>query len=257
VPGNDPPIEPQAPISQRVASYYRDRILAGVLKPGDEMPARHDMMKLHGEDGKAMGRATADKVIDILAAQGLIVRRPRKAPLVADRSQFATTLNDRAASKRTTGNALMVGEKSRILKVGMIPCPSDIAVHLGVEPGEMVLRRSRVNIKNGHPATMSTSYYTQETAQATPELAEPESIPGGSRELAAERLGSKLGKAMEPVTSRPAYEAERSTLMLSGTFAVVTQALRVVPLQDGRIVEVAVKVCDGARPMVFYTDFGD
>ncbi|MBD3004851.1 GntR family transcriptional regulator [Streptomyces sp. 5-10] len=245
----------KTPLSQRVASYYRDRILAGVLKPGDELPGRLELMELHGEGGTSMGRATADKVIDLLAAQNLVVRRPRKPPVVADRTKYGTTLNERAASKRATGNALGVGETSKILDLGMIPCPPDIAECLNVEPGEQVLRRSRVNFRNGHPATMSTSYYTQETARVTPELAEPVSIPGGSRELAAERMGSPLDEGTEDVTARLATDAERSTLMLSGTFTVVMEDLRIVSLEDGRIIEVAKKVVPGDHPLRFRSSF--
>jgi DNA-binding GntR family transcriptional regulator len=53
------------------------------------------------------------------------------------------------------------------------------------------------------------------------------------------------------VTARLPSPAERSTLLLSGALSPVLEVLRVVPVVDGRIVEVAVKVSPGNRPVLF------
>jgi len=68
---------------------------------------------------------------------------------------------------------------------------------------------------------------------------------GGSRELAAERLGSPQARVLEEVTSRLAADPEKEALGLTGS-VIVTQVVRTVYLGDGRVVEVAVKVCSGA-----------
>ncbi|MER6605831.1 GntR family transcriptional regulator [Streptomyces sp. NPDC000927] len=238
------------PRYQQIATYYSNQILSGALKPGDELPARHALMDLHGEAGKPLGRATADKVIDILSARGLIERRTRKAPIVADRSQFGAVAAGRAAANQATGSASEANETSRVLMTGMMTCPPDIAAHLDVELGEAVLRRSQVNYKNGTPATISTSYYTQEVAGLAPELSEDEPISDDFRNVVAERLGSPMGEGVEVMTSRLASDAERSSLMLPGMYSVVSQVIRVVSLEDGRVTEVTVRVSPGNRPLL-------
>jgi len=87
--------------------------------------------------------------------------------------------------------------------------------------------------------------------EATPELTEPVST-GASRELAAERLGVAQEQVLEEVTSRLATEPEREALGLTGS-VIVTQVVRTVFLTDGRIVEVAVKVCHGSTVLKWST----
>lgn len=88
---------------------------------------------------------------------------------------------------------------------------------------------------------VSSSYYPAYVIAVTPELAEPVST-GGSRELAAERLGVAQDHVLEEVTSRLATESEKTALGLTTGDVVVTQVVRTVHLADGRVVEVAVKI---------------
>jgi GntR family transcriptional regulator len=92
---------------------------------------------------------------------------------------------------------------------------------------------------------LSSSYYPAYVIGVTPELMEPVST-GASRELAAERLGSPQARVLEEVTSRFALESEKATLGLTAGDVIVTQVVRTVVLEDGRIVEVAVKVAGGS-----------
>jgi len=80
---------------------------------------------------------------------------------------------------------------------------------------------------------------------ATPELTQMVST-GGSRELAAERLGVAQDRVLEEVTSRLATESEKAALGLTAGDVIVTQVVRTVTLADGRVVEVAVKVTGGS-----------
>ena len=92
---------------------------------------------------------------------------------------------------------------------------------------------------------ISSSYYPAYVIAVTPELGEAVST-GGSRELAAERLGVAQDHVLEEVTSRLATEPEKAQLGLTAKDVVVTQVVRTVHLVDGRVVEVAVKIAGGA-----------
>lgn len=237
---------PRTPPYRRIAATYRDRILAGDLEAGETLPSRRDMCERH-----RAARATIDKVMDLLIGEGLVVQQRLKPAKVASRGRYGTCTEDRAAAKRATGRALGKKETSRILDTGLITCPEEIAAHLLVEPGEQVLHRKRVTSINKAPAAVSESFYTQETAELAPELAEPHSIPSGSRELAAERMGSEQDSVVQTVTSRLATDLERELLEMDRPWSIVTQVLRVVFLADGRVVEVAVKVTPGESPVTF------
>ncbi|MFI7275083.1 UTRA domain-containing protein [Streptomyces sp. NPDC049879] len=143
-----------------------------------------------------------------------------------------------------TGRALDRGEESRITEVGITGADETVAPRLGVEQGTPVHVRRRVVTREGVPVHMSSSFYTADVIAAVPELAEQVST-GGSRELAAERLGSPQDRVLEEVTSRLATDPEKDALGLRGPIVIVTQVVRTVYLEDGRIVEVAVKVVSG------------
>jgi GntR family transcriptional regulator len=59
-------------------------------------------------------------------------------------------------------------------------------------------------------------------------------------------LGVAQDQVLEEVTSRHATAAEKEALGLTAGEVVVTQVVRTVTLEDGRIVEVAVKVAQGS-----------
>jgi GntR family transcriptional regulator len=239
--------QPEQAAYLRISANLRDRIISGDLSPGDRLPASRTLAAEF-----QVSRATADKAIQVILREGLAFSRPRMSVTVADTNR-ATGLDDRAASVRATGNALAKNETSRILLTGFVPCPPGIAVSLGVEEGSPVMCRRRVTSKDDKPVGVSSSYYTPEVAELTPELAEPVSIPSGSRELVIERLGGgKVTKRVEYTAHPVSARREEAELLGLEDDGAVLQADRVVTMLDGRVVEVASKVTDGSRPVVTY-----
>lgn len=131
------------------------------------------------------------------------------------------------------------------MEIGTVGADEVVAPRLDVAPGTPVHVRRRLVSRGGVPVHLSSSYYPAYVIAATPELTQAVST-GGSRELAAERLGAAQSHVLEEVTSRLATEQEKSALGLTSEVVVVTQVIRTVYLTDDRIVEVAVKVASGA-----------
>jgi GntR family transcriptional regulator len=237
------------PKFRSIAQSLRGRITSGDLAAGTALIARRKLVKEYGTS-----RATIDKVVELLTAEGYLEPSDgNRPPIVADISHRTATVVNRVENHATNGRALGKDEKTKILSVEMVPCPADLAPFLGVEPGDEVLCRKRLNLVNGKPVATGYSYYPPEVVEATPELTRAESIPSGSRELAAERMGSKQKDVTTEVISRVATDEERELLELSGTYNVVTQLSRRVLLANGKIVEVAVKVVEGKRPVSFHS----
>lgn len=238
------------PKFRAIANKLRTKVTSGELAPGATLPSRRDLREQF-----ETSRATIDKVVELLTIEGILEPSDgNRRPVVADVSTRTATIQNRVGNHAENGRALCVKETTRILSAEMVPAPAEIAFKLGVEPGDEVLCRSRVNLIEGKPVATGYSYYPPEVSEATPELSEPVSIPSGSRELAAERMHSKQSKAQTLVTSRLASDKERELLQLTGTYIVVTQAAREVVLANGKVVEVAVKVCEGSRPLSFHSD---
>jgi GntR family transcriptional regulator len=238
----------QIPKYRSIARHYRSLVTSGALKPGAPLESRRKLAQQHNTS-----RVTIDKVVEMLTAEGILEPSDgNRPPVVADISGRTATVQDRVGNYSANGRALGDRETSEILRVETVPCPADLAAVLGVQPGEGVVYRERLNKIDGKPVATGHSYYPPEVTAVTPELAMAEATPRGSRELASERMGSPQKDLIPVITSRLATDRERELLGLKGAYAVVTQTNRRVLLANGKTVEVAVKVCEGSRPISFH-----
>ncbi|MFE7620945.1 GntR family transcriptional regulator [Streptomyces sp. NPDC057496] len=221
-----------------IAAHYRRQIQDGTLRPGDTMPSMRQVCEEFG-----VAQTTANRAFRQLKSEGLTLPKAGVGTVVA--GLVSNNIGTRVALHASTGSALGGGESSRILEVGTVGADELVAPRLDVAPGTPVHVRRRVVSRGGVPVHMSSSFYPAYVVAVTPELAEPVST-GGSRELAAERLGVSQDRVLEEVTSRLATEAEKNALGLTAGDVVVTQVVRTVYLADDRVVEVAVKVAGGS-----------
>lgn len=227
-----------------IAAHFRRKIETGELGPGDRLPTVREVMAQF-----EVAQQTASRAYKQLKTEGLTRAASGGGTVVTE--AVSNNIGARLQSWTNTGRALSANETSQILSVETVGVDETIASRLEVEPGTLVHARRRLVSRDGIPVHLSTSYYPVYVISAVPELTEPVST-GGSRELAAERLGTAQDHVIEEVTSREATESEREALGLTGA-AVVTQVLRTVLLVDGRVVEVAVKVCHGSRVLRWTT----
>jgi DNA-binding GntR family transcriptional regulator len=231
-----------------IAEHFRAQIRNGELRPGDRMPTLRQVM-----DQWEVSNATAVRAYAVLKKDGLTSASTGAGTVVTDYG--SDNIATRVRTHATTGAALATGEASTIVEVGTVGAEEAIAARLDVEPGSPVQVRRRIVTRGGFPVHYSSSYYPSYVVQAAPELAEPVST-GGSRELASERLGVAQSHVLEEVTSRLATEPEATALGLTGQ-VIVTQTLRTVFLTDGRVVEVALKVCSGTTVLKWSTSLAD
>lgn len=230
-----------------IAAVYRNKITTGQLAPGDTLPAIRDAATSHG-----VSTTTVGKAYRLLATENLVEPRGSLGTFVLPPTGSASVA-DRVTLYATTGHALGPGETSVILEIGTTGADDAVAVRLDVPPGAPVHMRRRLVGRNGKPIHVSTSYYPDFVIEATPELLEPVTT-GGSRELAAERLGARQDRDISDVTSRYATDLEKAALGLTESPVIVTQVVRTVFLDDGRVIEVAVKVTHGSTGIQFVTD---
>ncbi|MEU9797201.1 GntR family transcriptional regulator [Streptomyces sparsogenes] len=226
-----------------IAAYYRRQIQDGELSPGDTMPSLNAVCERWG-----VATTTANRAYQQLKREGLTRARPGVGTVVA--SPASDNISSRVRTYAATGAALSNGETSKIIAVGTVGADAVVAPRLDVAQGTPVHMRQRLVSRGGVPVHVSSSYYPAYVMEVTPELGEMVST-GGSRELAAQRLGVDQDHVLEEITSRHATEPEKDMLNLTAGNVVVTQVVRTVFLSDGRVVEVAVKTVGGATPLRF------
>ncbi|MEU9166112.1 GntR family transcriptional regulator [Streptomyces sp. NPDC048424] len=228
-----------------IAAFYAGRIRTGVIPAGATLPSLREVCDAHEVSMKTAVRAYAQ-----LKAWGLTIAKPGVGTVAA--APASDNIAGRVRNFAETGKALSEGETSQILEIGTVAADEIVASRLEVEPGTPVAVRRRVVSRAGVPVHYSSSYYPAYVIDVVPELTEPVST-GGSRELASARLGSPQKGVLEEVTMRNATEIEKAALGLTGTVGV-SQVVRTVYLQDGRIVEVGVKVVSGSTVLRWWTD---
>jgi len=101
------------------------------------------------------------------------------------------------------------GER-RMLYVGLERASEHIAACLRVEPGEPVVARRKLQLANGIPVRLPTSYFRRVVAQGTALMHLEFVLP--SLQAAIEKLGHRFGHAEETLTVRPPSDFEAATL---------------------------------------------
>lgn len=138
-----------------------------------------------------------------------------------------------------TDQAAQHGRKGtqRLVEVGEVPPPADVASALDVPAGQNVIVRRRVILLDEHPVELTDSYYPLRIARGTA-LAEPRKIRGGAVTLLAE-LGCAPHTVQEDVTARMP-SAEESVALAIGEHEPVLVLVRRTLTDGGLPVEVSV-----------------
>ena len=106
-----------------IATYYRQRIQDGELRPGDTMPSLRQVCERFG-----VANTTANRAYRVLKMEGLTLPKAGVGTVVA--GPISNNIASRVLLHGATGSALGGGETSRILEVGTIGADSLIAPHV-------------------------------------------------------------------------------------------------------------------------------
>ncbi|WP_051820130.1 UTRA domain-containing protein [Streptomyces sp. NRRL S-920] len=221
-----------------------------------------------------------EQLLDLLRAEGpaALIARTREAELADPvgerwprfkRSDDATAAyvrigqpvplssgGQRLERGRHTGSSWGAGERSDGHTAAVVPAPQDVAAALGVEPGDDVIRRTRVYRDRHGVVAHSTSWIQLEFAQAVPALLRKERLIGGtSLDLIAQETGRQAVKRTDETTARIATAEDARLLELQpGTNeAILVLSARFVD-REGRPLEYGVDLGAPGRTRVETAD---
>lgn len=214
----------RTPLSQRIAAELRAAIQSGELGPGQPLPSERELI-----DKYATSKSTASKVIGLLLAEGLVTTEFGKGTFVRRSPPLRrVSAAQRHAEHRSSGlpifdtEAIQQGQvpSRKMLAIERMETPTDAAAWLKTQPGEQVVMRKRLQLLDGEPAVISTSYYPLWLAAGT-RLESPGALPEGPDGL-IESLGHRFTRGVEVFRVRMPSQNETSLLQLSpGTPVVV------------------------------------
>ena len=159
------------PLALQLADLLRAEIQGGQRRPGSQLPTESEFQHAYG-----VSRTTVRAALATLASEGLVLTRKGFGSYVRSRPPMRrVSSTDRHASHRDSGKpefeteAIAQGQapSRRMLMTGRGPVPGDIATWLGVEAGEEVVIRQRLQLLDDVPAVFSTSYYPLWVADGT------------------------------------------------------------------------------------------
>lgn len=232
------------------ASRIRALIDSGRLQVGDQLPTEPVLCEEHG-----VSRMTLRRAIDVLEAEGRVVRRhgagtfvadpPRR--LVRDSRRYAWEKNrvllpeaDRAARGSTEVDT---GAERHNLRwhawFEEVLADNDIAAAFDVDEGEPMVRRTYLSREVGSPPFgRAISHLRIADVRTNPALldAEREPWPGGTQHQLW-TVGIEVTRIDDQIKARTATTAEAQALQIRDNAPVI--ALRKVSWSDDRVVEVA------------------
>ncbi|MEG9551410.1 GntR family transcriptional regulator [Streptomyces fimicarius] len=234
------PGQPRAdnrPPYARIASHYRDLIGSGELVPGTLLPSIRALA-----DQWDVSTATADRAMKLLRDEKLVHGIRGVGTEVMARPVSLASGSERHDRSSKTKSSWGVGEKSSGHTAGMVPCPDDVGHVLGIDPGDDVIRRSRVYRDDHGIVSHSTSWIPAEFAQVLPELARSERLKGGlSLDLIAEATGRQVEQRIDEETARIATQEDLTLLELdAGTVAAILVLTARFLDVDGQLLEYGV-----------------
>jgi GntR family transcriptional regulator len=210
------PGQGRTPLSRRIADELRTAILDGSLGPGAVLPSERELIARFNTT-----KATAAKVVSLLQAEGLVTTELGRGTFVRSQPPLRRiSAARRHAAHRSAGKpifdveAISQGQTPtrRMLFVGRAKASATAAKWLQIAPGEDVVVRKRLQILDGQPAVLSTSYYPMHIAQGT-RLESPDALPEGPDEL-IEALGHRFHNGIEVFRARMPTNEEQGLLRL-------------------------------------------
>ncbi|MFE2170506.1 GntR family transcriptional regulator [Streptomyces sp. NPDC059447] len=223
---------------RELADRLAARIESGEFPAGAKMPTTKELLAA-GESKPSVERAYRE-----LVELGLVVRKPRVGTVVRSRVPVRVPLSRYGAVLRPGGDkgpwetaVAAVGLAGSVvpLTVERVPVPGDVAALLGLEPGQLVVRRPRHALIDGDVVQLQEAFYPTAVAAAAG-LDEPGKAVGGV--LAALIAGGlEPVSADEKVTARPPTKEEAAELGI-GERVPVLCVERVVRDREGRVLEV-------------------
>lgn len=171
------------PEHQKIAAFYRSLIMSGDLAPGEQLPSVAQLMERHGVAVHTIQRALNvlrdEKFTETKRGIGVFVRQ--RALVVTEAIEYLALPN-------------------RLLDVGEVRPPADVAEVFGLEREATTAMRSRLLLSNNEPFELATSYYPLEIARGTG-LTSPGKIRGGAVNL-LKQLGYNSVEFIDRVSVR-------------------------------------------------------
>jgi GntR family transcriptional regulator len=182
------------PLYHQLYELLVAKIRTGELKPGDGLPTEFRLIDEYG-----VSRITVRKVLDLLSAEGLIVRERGRGTFVAHpqlehgTTRIVSFTDDMRQRGFTPG--------TRVLFSGLVPATEAVARALGVAPGEEMARIDRLRLADGEPMCLEESWLLH---RGLPGILDHDFTHQSLREVKQATYGIRWSRARQKIQALPA-----------------------------------------------------
>ncbi len=220
----------------QIAHYYRDLIMSGSFRPGDELPSERRLA-----DEWTVARPTAARALLTLRLDGLTESRQGAGTYVADvRPHLAADEHHRRP--RSGEGPDGPGEQTRIVAAELTEAPEAVAQVLTLDHRTQAVRRSRVVLAGDHIVEISISWYPPGFAGTAPRLLRQARIREGTADYIEQTTGRRPEYARDHARARMATPGERDELGIGHPDVAVLVVRHVVYDDSDEAIEFAESV---------------
>lgn len=218
--------------AEEIAARLRQKIADGTLQTGTRLASERDLSIEFG-----VSRMTARHAVEILESEGLVARYPGRGTFVGGIRERVVIERGRemrnklgaasitASELRMSGSFLKdmerLGRKPQVQfleQPALVPSNAEIADHLNIEQGALVLKRYRLQLADNLPYRLIESFYPSDL------FGELLTTDIGDKPLflwLQEQHGLRVSRAQETLIARLATPRERQLLHISPSAPVV------------------------------------
>ncbi|MEU9470455.1 GntR family transcriptional regulator [Streptomyces avermitilis] len=234
------PHKDKRPLAERIAAEIRKAIMSGEWEPGRRVPTNEELRTQYETSNVTIQRALQilkdESFLEGQTGVGVFVRNDR-AQTITPAHYIAPSEPGQPYRWLTEATKRQQHGKYRMLEVGEVVPPVEVARALRLEEGGTAMLRSRIGFLDDQPAELVHSYYPIELARGN-RLADRRLIPGGSPALLLE-LGYPTRSQDDAVAARPATTDEYEALEIPRDVPVL-EVFRIVYSDDEKPIEVTV-----------------
>src|SRR5215467_2975113 len=218
--------------AEEIAARLRQKIMASPLHAGTRIASERGLSAEFG-----VSRMTVRHAIEILESEGLVARYPGRGTFVGGIRERVLMEKGRETRNRPeassiTGSELRMsgsfikdmerlGRKPQVQfleQPALVPSNVEIASHLNMEKGTLVLKRYRLQLADNLPYRLIESYYPSDLfgALLTTDIRDKPLFM-----WLQEQHGLRVSRAQETLIARPVTPRERQLLRISPGAPVV------------------------------------
>jgi len=224
------------PLYHQLRTLLEGQIERGDWKPNDRIPPEDELASRY-----EVSKITVREALKLMSAAGLVRREQGRGTFVnAPRlTQGPRQLTCFTGEMKQSG----LRAHSRVLEAEVINCGADLALRLGIEPGDSVFRLKRVRFANDEAMGIQTAYLPLSL------------VPGiEAEELSSRSLYATLEQryGLKPAGARETHfavglEADDARQLGLEAGSPALAAERLTRLADGRPLEYVVSIMRGDR----------